>query len=67
MLAWRSRECKRRSSVLQLNLSDTDSTSQDGSSLELIAAILGRQIFVCISMNHSLTKLHWFPGLSQVV
>ena len=38
--AW-GRECRRRSSVLPLNLSDTAATSQDGSSLEFIAAIAG--------------------------
>ena len=40
--AW-DRECRRRSSVLPLNLSDTVVTSQDGSSLKFIAAIAGRQ------------------------
>ena len=43
MLARRSRECRRRSSVMPLNLSDTAASSQDGSSLEFIAAIAGRQ------------------------
>ena len=39
-------ECRRRSSVLPLNLSDTAETSQDGSSLEFIAAIaIGNAIF----------------------
>ena len=46
MLARRSRECRRRSSVLPLNLSDTASTSQDGSSLEFMAAIAGRQCYI---------------------
>ena len=49
MLASRSswgRECRRRSSVLPLNLSDTASTSQDGSSLKFIPAIVGRQSFI---------------------
>ena len=38
--AW-GRECRRRSSLLPFNLSDTAGTSQDGSSLEFIAAIAG--------------------------
>ena len=42
--AW-GREC-RRSSVLPLNLSDTAATSQDGSSLEFIAPIAGRQCYI---------------------
>ena len=43
--AW-GRECRRRSSVLPLNLSDTAATSQDGSSLEFIAPIAGRQCYI---------------------
>ena len=43
--AW-GRECRRRSSVLPLNLSDTAATSQDGSSLEVIASIVGRQCYI---------------------
>ena len=43
--AW-GRECRRRSSVLPLNLSDTAITSQDGSSLEFIAPIAGRQRYI---------------------
>ena len=39
-------ECRRRSSVLPLNLSDTAETSQDGSSLEFIVAIAGRQCYI---------------------
>ena len=49
MLARRSslgRECRRRNSVLPLNLSDTAETSQDGSSLEFIAPIAGRQSYI---------------------
>ena len=46
MLARRSRECRTRSSVLPLNLSDTASTNQDGSHLEFIAAITGRQCYI---------------------
>ena len=46
MLASKSRECRRRSSVLLLNLSDTSATSHDGSSLEFIAAIAGRQCYI---------------------
>ena len=42
--AW-GRECRRRSSVLPLNISDTAATSQDGSSLEFIA-IAGRQCYI---------------------
>ena len=42
--AW-VRECRRGSSVLPLNLSDTAATSEDGSSLEFIAAITGRQCY----------------------
>ena len=44
--AARGKECRRRSSVLPLNLSDTAATSQDGSSLEFIAAIAGRQCYI---------------------
>ena len=40
------RECRKRSSVLPLNLSDTVATSQDGSSLEFIAAIAGRHCYI---------------------
>ena len=36
------RECRRRSSVLPLKLPDTAASSQDGSSLAIIAAIAGR-------------------------
>jgi len=43
--AW-GRECRRRSSVLPLNLSDTAATSQDGSSLEFITPIVGRQCYI---------------------
>ena len=43
--AW-GRECRRRSNVLQLNLSDTAATSEDGLSLEFIAAIAGRQYYI---------------------
>ena len=32
--------------MLPLNLSDTAATSQDGSSLEFIAAIAGRQCYI---------------------
>ena len=32
--------------MLPLNLSDTAATSQDGSSLEFIAAIVGRQCYI---------------------
>ena len=43
--AW-GRECRRRSSVLPFNLSDTAGTSQDGSSLEFITAITGRHCYI---------------------
>ena len=43
--AW-GRECRRRSRVLPLNLSDTAATIQDGSSLKYIAAIEGRQCYI---------------------
>ena len=49
MLARRSslgQRMQRRSSVLPLNLSDTAATSQDGSSLEFIAAIAARQCYI---------------------
>ena len=47
--------------MLPLNLSDTAATSQDGSSLEFIAAIAGRQCYIqdasgrglCIETNQS--------------
>ena len=42
----RGRECRRRSCVLHLNLSDTAATSQDGPSLEFIAAIASRQCYI---------------------
>ena len=42
--AW-GRECRRRSRVLLLYLSDTAANSQVGSSLEFIAAIAGRQCY----------------------
>ena len=40
------RECRRRSSVLPLILSDTAATSQDDSLLELIAAIAVRECYI---------------------
>ena len=43
--AW-DRECRGRSIVLLPNLSDTAATIQDGSSLEFIAAIAGRQCYI---------------------
>ena len=49
MLARRSslrQRVQEKSSVLPLNLSDTALTSQDGSSLELIALIAGRQCYI---------------------
>ena len=59
MLAIRSRECRRRSSVLPLNLSDTASTSQDGSSLEFIAAIAGRQCYIKDASGRGLWQGWW--------
>jgi hypothetical protein len=43
--AW-GREYRRRSSVMQLNFSDTAATSQNGSSIEFIAPIAGRQCYI---------------------
>ena len=43
--AW-GRECRRRSRVLPLNISDTAAASQDGSSVELRVAIAGRQCYI---------------------
>ena len=43
--AW-GRECRKRSGVLPLNLSDTAATRQDGSSLEFISLIAGRQCYI---------------------
>ena len=69
MLASRSslgRECRRRSSVLPLNISDTAATNQDGSSLEFIAAIAGRQCYIqdargrglCQGIKHKTKKIY---------
>ena len=57
--AW-GRECRRRSSVLPLNLSDTAATSQDGSSLEFIAPIAGRQCYILDASGRGLCcgKIH---------
>ena len=43
--AW-GRECRRRSSVLPPNLSDTAATIQDDSALEFSALIAGRQCYL---------------------
>ena len=43
--AW-GRECRRRSSVLPPNVSDTAATIQDGTSLEFSAAITGRKCYI---------------------
>ena len=65
MLARRSRECRRRRSVLPLNLSDTASTSQDGQSLEFIAAIVGRQCYIQDASGRGLCPL--LLGLTQTL
>ena len=44
--------------MLILNLSDTAATSQDGSSLELIAAIAGRQCYIQDASGRGLCSLH---------
>ena len=54
--AW-GRERRKRSCVLPLNLSDTAATSQDGSSLDFIAAIAGRQGYIQDSSGRG---LWWF-------
>ena len=43
--AW-GKECRRKSSVLPLNLSDTAVTSKDGSSLEFITPFTSRQGYI---------------------
>ena len=43
-------------SVLPLNLSDTAASSQDGSSLEFIAAIAGRQCYIQDASGRGLCK-----------
>ena len=66
--AW-GRECRRRSSVLLLNLSDTAATSQDGSSLKCIAAIAGRQCYIqdasgrglCAQRPLEAWSFYWLP------
>ena len=67
--AARDRECRRRRSVLPFNLSDTDVTSQDGSCLEFIAAIEGRQCLNAIfrmrveeGCGTSTEPSHWPPS-----
>ena len=55
--AW-GRECRRRSCVLPFNLSDTAATSQDGSSLEFIAAIPGRQFYIQDASGRGLCLLY---------
>ena len=54
--AW-GREFRKRSSVLPLNLSDTAATSQDGSYLDLIAAIAGRQCYIHNASGRGLCRL----------
>ena len=63
--AW-GRECRRRSSVLPLNLSDTAATSQDGSSLEFIAAIAGRQCYIQDASGRKLCSSEPKKNIKQV-
>ena len=56
--AW-GRECRRRSSVLPVNLSDTAATSQDGSSLEFITVIAGRQCYIQYASGRGLCAIAW--------
>ena len=65
MLARRSRECRRRSSVLLLNLSNTAATSQDCLSLEFIAAIVGRQCCIQDASGRGLCKASVNELISQ--
>ena len=51
-LQWFFTQC----SELPLNLSDTAATSQDGSSLEFIAAIVGRQCYIQDASGRGLCK-----------
>ena len=44
--------------MLPLNLSDTAATSQDGSSLEFIAAIAGRQCYIQDASGRGLCALN---------
>ena len=44
--------------MLPLNLSDTAATSQDGSSLEFIAAIAGRQCYIQDASGRGLCHLN---------
>ena len=60
--AW-GRECRRRRSVLPPNLSDTAASSQDGSSLEFIAPIAGRQCASIWTRREILRLL--YAGFSQ--
>ena len=46
--------------MLLLNLPDTAATSQDGSSLEFIAAIAGRQCYIQDASGRGLCKI-WGP------
>ena len=47
--------------MLPLNLSDTAATSQDGSSLEFIAAIAGRQCYIQDASGRGLCTLRYSP------
>ena len=53
------RACRRRSSMLLLNLSDTAATSQYGSSLEFIAAIVGRRCYIKDESGRGLCSIIW--------
>ena len=60
--AW-GRECRRRSSVLPLNRSDTAATRQDGSSLEFIAAIASRQCNIQDASGRGLWQVQLYAML----
>ena len=54
--------------MLPLNLSDTAATSQDGSSLEFIAAIAGRQCYIQDASGRGLCTLghRYFKNIDLV-
>ena len=55
------RECRMRSILLPLTLSDTAATSQDGSSLEFIAAIAARQCYIQDASGRGLCPPYVMP------
>ena len=62
MLAMRSslgQRMQEEDSGLPLNLSDTAATSQDGPSLEFIAAIAGRQCYIQDASGRGLCQQSW--------